>query len=364
MRDRATELERIWKKIYTLILQRNISQNELLIRCQEKGYYINQPDLSKLFNGRTSLNLYQYMAFCDVLGLNAFGISEECRRDGLMNLHNTALAVDPALDVFKGFFGTYHCFFISTDKYGDKIHKATLCLKPSSNGQYCKALFELPLPDERDESGNMKKKLYYGQMVIASTVATGWCILEGENVPELSVLAFRHRSFVIKNVQCRLALALTTSSGSSKTPTCHKIFIVRDDDFDIDDLKEIEPYLRFAWQNQDILVPEKKMEQLFSETTEKETDSEETISKKTAKLLKNAFGNAKVASYYEINEDRLLRANRGSDRKEIAAALAQVLGALDLPHILQIVENDDERTFELLDAWRQRKSQNSDKPGN
>ncbi len=345
MKDRTVELEELWKKIYTLILQRNLSQNELLISCREKGYDISQPDLSKLFNGRTSLNLYQYMAFCDVLGLNAFGISERCRYGGMINLHNTALAVEPRQDVFKGFFGTYRCFFISTDKYGDKIHKAELTFKSSSDERYCEAVLELPLLDEWDSSGNVKKKLYSGQLVIASTIGTGWCILEGENVPELSVLAFRHRSFVIKDVQCRMALALTTSSGSNKTPTCHKAFIVRDKNFEICDLKEIEPYLRFFWRDQDILITKKKMEELFSGAAGEET----------ARLLKNAFEDARLESYYEINEDRLLRANRGIGRKDIAAAFAHVLGAMELPHILQIVDDDDERTFELLNAWRKQK---------
>lgn len=334
MKKKEEVLRQLRKALQEQIRRKNISQSELVNLCHEKGYDIRQPELSKLINGKTSLNLYQYVALCDVLELET-SVAVKGQREvaGAIGLQNRSLDVHPDSDAFNGFLGRYSCFFFSTDRYGHKLHRAELILEKSKDGQYCRAGFELPLEDELNGKGYNSSKKYEGQLIIGRNVGTGYCILEGVNVPEISVIAFRHRSFLVKHAECRIALALTTSSGEVKAPTCHKMFMVFGEAVDADDLKDILPYMNF-YPDHDILISQEEMEKLYAG--------------EAGELLKSACKNLMPVPYYEVGEELLRKGNKAASRKDIALAMARILEKGDLLHMVQVMESDDSRAFELL----------------
>lgn len=80
-----------------------------------------------------------------------------------------------------------------------------------------------------------------------------------ELIGELSVIEFRHRSFFVKEVECRMGLALTTSAGENKLPVTQKIFIARKQITE-ELAQAILPFLKFT--EDEILITEEKLEEL------------------------------------------------------------------------------------------------------
>lgn len=70
-------------------------------------------------------------------------------------------------------------------------------------------------------------KLYEGEVIISQRLGVAYCVLVNELTGELNVIEFRHRSFFVNEVECRMGLALTTSADESKLPVTQKIFMTR-----------------------------------------------------------------------------------------------------------------------------------------
>ncbi len=334
MKEKDDVLTGLWNEIYDVIQKKGISQIELLHSCMQKGYSVSQPELSKLMNHKAVLNLYQYAALCDALGLQTLHERKSGDASAVLGLKNRDLVVGPGEKAFDGYKGEYKAYFEATDKYDHRVQVAECRIASSEDDSFCEVFFELPT-DILDENGQAIVKRYRGQLVIGDSIGTGYCVLEGVNVPELCFVAFRHRNFMLKQAECRLGLVLTTSEGEIKTPTAHKIYLVRSDQNSYD-LNEIVPYLKFMPDNEVLISAD-----ILNGLMEDEQDPR-------AAVLKRAFKDSRPELFYEVSEEMLRKGKRNMNRFEIAEIFSLVLEKAELSYMARVTEWEDSRTYDLL----------------
>lgn len=252
--------EQVRRNLQNELKSRRISQTQLLKRSEEIGYYLTQPELSKLLAGKTPVTLYQITALAQALSVPIEQlVSGEKRSERLLNIGGKAFVTDPTDEAYNGYLGTYFTILHSTSPFEDRWLSGKLTLSASNEEDgFCKAMFELDT-GERDKKGYSVIKLYEGEVLISPRLGVAYCVLVNELIGELSVIEFRHRSFFVKEVECRMGLALTTSAGENKLPVTQKIFIARKQ------IKEelaqaILPFLKLA--EEEIFITKEQLEEL------------------------------------------------------------------------------------------------------
>ena len=122
-----------------------------------------------------------------------------------------------------------------------------------SKGQdICEAVFELDTGEKNN--GKSIIKLYQGQLII-SKMGVAYCILANDKIGEISMIEFRHRGFLINQVESRLGLVLTTAAGGKRDPVIHQILLSR---YYIknDELHRIKPFLKLEDKDQCLIKKE------------------------------------------------------------------------------------------------------------
>lgn len=220
--------EQVKKNLQLEMKRRHISQMQLLKKCKELGYHLTQPELSKLLSGKTPITLYQMTAFASALDTSVEQLVSGAKRsERLLNIGGKSFVSDPKDEVYNGYLGTYFTILHSTSPFEDRWLSGKLTLSASKEMDgYCKASFELDT-GEKDKKGHSLIKLYEGEILISPYLGVAYCVLVNELIGELSVIEFRHRSFFVKEVECRIGLVLTTSAGENKLPLTQKIFMAR-----------------------------------------------------------------------------------------------------------------------------------------
>ena len=158
-KEKTDCLDKVWERTETLMKKHKISQTDMVKLCQQKGYSVQQPEISKLKSKKCRITLYQAMAFADVLGVPVDylvngGVNENTIR---FSLDNRFVTQADARE-FRGILGEYHTLFHSTAEMEDKWLDGKLILSKSSEG-ICRAEFTL-WTGERNSAGiNIMKKL-------------------------------------------------------------------------------------------------------------------------------------------------------------------------------------------------------------
>ena len=252
--------EQVRRNLQNELKSRRISQTQLLKKSEEIGYHLTQPELSKLLAGKTPITLYQITALAQALSVPIEQlVSGEKRSERLLNSGGKAFVTDPKDEAYKGYLGTYFTILHSTSPFEERWLSGKLTLSASQEADgYCKARFELDT-GERDKKGHSVIKLYEGEVLISPRLGAAYCILVNEAIGELSMIEFRHRSFFVKEVACRMGLALTTSAGENKLPVTQKIFIARKQ-ITKELAQAILPFLKFT--EDEILITKEQIEEL------------------------------------------------------------------------------------------------------
>ena len=76
-----------------------------------------------------------------------------------------------------------------------------------------------------DVSGQKITKNYTGDMIISVSFSSCYCSLINSEIGELCFLFFHHMFLFSQEIICRVGGVLTTSSGSNRRPTMHRMVI-------------------------------------------------------------------------------------------------------------------------------------------
>lgn len=206
-----------------------MSQTKLAEKCREAGYQVSQPEISRLLTEKGTMTLYQAIAFADVLDMPLEQLLNGAGRPEGIFLGNLGEAFVTNSDAkeFDGLQGKYHVLFHSTGADEEKVLEGTLQIGRALGEKMCRVRFTLDT-GEYDRQGDPVQKQYEGQTVIAPMSEIIYCILSSERQGEISILTFRYRSFKVKDMACRMGLALTVSAGEQRFPVAHKLFISRE----------------------------------------------------------------------------------------------------------------------------------------
>ncbi len=227
----------IWERVKKILEERKISQVGLRAMCEEEGYSVSQPEISRLFSGKARLTLYQLIAFSDALRIpfgqfihpatNA-GILQISEDHANFQISGDSFITNPNQGAYDGYLGEYHTVFHSTDpNEPDKFLFGKIRFDKNEKRHICEVTFILDT-GEIDHKKEAIEKEYHGQLVISARMNVGYCILLNERMGEICTLEFRHRSFLVKQAQCRLGMVLTVSAGELKRPVVQRILLCRE----------------------------------------------------------------------------------------------------------------------------------------
>ena len=242
-----------WEKIKGILEKRHISQVKFTSMCLEQGYKISQPEISKLYSGKIPLSLYQLVAFSEVLDISADYLINDRSQYRRFQTQGEKFIRNPSDDAFKGYLGTFYTIFCSTSPFEeDRIIRGKMHFRLSKGQDICEAVFELDTGEKNN--GKSIIKLYQGQLII-SKMGVAYCILANDKIGEISMIEFRHRGFLINQVESRLGLVLTTAAGGKRDPVIHQILLSR---YYIknDELHRIKPFLKLEDKDQCLIKKE------------------------------------------------------------------------------------------------------------
>lgn len=319
--------------------RRHMSQAQFLIKCEQLGYHLTQPELSKLLSGKAPVTLYQVTAFAKVFGTSVEQLVTG--REGterILNIHGKAFITDPQDEAYNGYMGTYYALLHSTSPFEANWLSGKLTFSPSDGlNEFCSAIFELDT-GERDKRDQSIIKRYKGELIISRWLGAAYCLLLNESIGELSIIQFRHRNFFVKQVECRMGLVLTTSAGESKLPTAEKIFLSRER-LSEKEYSQIQPYLKFT--EEELVIAGKDLEKLASSFT----DIEFTTLKEEGR-----------ATEYFLLDERTLRGKGVSvNRQERAQLIREVRERAVAPWLYCISEREDSLVYETEKGIRSKK---------
>lgn len=330
-------------------------QNMTLAALAEKTQ-INPSTLSKITKKKTKLSLEHLFSICNVLKIEPSKIFEtpseyaqSFQKDsGLFqeNLftQNATLIRNPEHVAFNGYIEqTYYVYFYSTISSEISLISGSLSFRASDDRTYCKAKFDLHT-GKKDSYGNDILKKYEGELLISLSMRCCYCILANSVTGELCFLNFRHMYLFNQPLICRVAAALTTSSGESKLPTLHRAFIshkklqfTNDNHSDLDFIQG-----QLHLNNSQIIIEKDLFDGKYAEM--RKTNK---ISENVQRLIDTVLTEACEYNCYILDETRI-RCENFSDAEKIKAI--NILRNLSTaPKYNKISPKTDEFLFKCLE---------------
>lgn len=318
-------------RINKIMNVRHITQSRLVEMCQSAGYSISQPEVSKILSGKSKPTVFFLVALGEVLGVSLDYLTGGGRSESVLMLEGKNFAVDPGVDEeFQNITGEYWVYYETTDPYDDKVLTGELYLENNGAG-YCEARLCIHTGEYRD--GSEVDKNYKGQLVISHRMRAAYCFLYSSKVAEICLVLFRYRSFAIREMTCRLGMAVTMSSGEKKMPTAHKLLITREK-LDKKALNMVIPYLRF--QTEGIRISEYGIADAIEKYPEYE--------KQFSELLRIARRSEQMV----INEDDIRLTDRKLSQIQVAQLKSILIRESDALRNVKLVEEEDSQVFYLI----------------
>lgn len=311
-----------------------MSQTQLAEKCKEAGYQVSQPEISRLLAEKGTMTLYQAIAFADVLDMPLEHLLNGAGRPEGIFLGNLreAFITDPDAKEFDGLQGKYYVLFHSTGADEEKVLEGMLQIGRMPGEKVCRVRFVLDT-GVCDRQGNPIRKQYEGQTVIAPAAETIYCILSSERQGEISILAFRYRSFKVRDMACRMGLVLTVSAGEQRFPAAHKLFISRDKL--TGNLRDnILQMLRLS--NYEFKVSERTLE---------------TIKEQYPKYVPvcNELRGKEFQRYITVNENIFWQENGAIEKKELLELLLLLKKMENIPYYLSVRRDEDRYSYFLYE---------------
>lgn len=299
--------------IKEIMNKKNISQGQL---ATNSG--IGQSTISKFLSGDTKMSLIHIAKICKALKVCPEEIlaldpsSGEISSDERSQPEETSFFIkNPDHLAYKGYKNSYHVYFNSTVSSETELRHGILYLDSSDANTSCLASLKL-YTGQISETGEQIVKYYTGQMYISLSMASCYCILFSKDIGELCFFVFHHMFLLNANLVCRMACAVTTSSGENRRPTMHRLLISRlkldIDDHSGKDFNFIKSQLKL--NNSDIILSKTAYEELLKK-------EEETISSEEMQQLILEFErNRHIEEFYTIDEGKI-RSLKAEKQKKI-----------------------------------------------
>ena len=286
------------EKIKNICDENNISQGRLSTLTG-----IAQPTISKIFSGEIKMGLAHIAKFCKALNIDPGEIitfkeksvsnfkNDECHND-------STLIYNPSHLAFKGYVGKFNVYFKSTISTEEEILHGLLEFFPSDDGKTCSA--DLLLYTGKTKSGSKITKHYKGKLIISISMSSCYCTLISEEIGEMCFLVFDHMFLFNEDLICRMACAITTSSGGNRRPTMHRLLVCKDElnilDNQSDDYKFLSGHLKL--NSSDITISEAQL--MAIENNEKMIDIKQ--------IINNLKQNSEKETLYKIDEANIRNA--------------------------------------------------------
>lgn len=291
----------VLKRIKTEYNNKNMSQESISLTTG-----ISQSTISKIFSGDSRITLNNFFKICKALNVNPEYIVSQNENEKKKTLGNKydndgVLISNPSHLAFNGYLGKYNLYFKSTISTEDEMLHGELNFFPSKDNKSCVA--DLLLYTGKTKDGSKITKHYTGELIISLSMSSCYCILVSEEIGEMCFLVFDHMFLFNENLVCRMACAITTSSGGNRRPTMHRLLICKEElnisDNQSDDFKFLNGHLKL--NSSDIIISESKLS--FIENEEKRAD--------IITIIKNLKENSKKYVFYKIDEASIRNAQYG-----------------------------------------------------
>ncbi len=290
-----------------------ISQEKLCERVNNrinktaKSYLLSQKKLSRIENGFHSIyipietvkvlneicNIPDEIS-CPFMGLMMNNIAESIENPILIKEHGEILT-QPIGTELNSYLGKYFCYFYSTDSANSKLIEGEMVLSiDEQKHDTCVAQFTI-----YEESKPIK--IYNGQFFINRHYRMSYCVLIGESYQEVSVLFSNHFNATIKKNLLNVALVLTTSAGSQKRPTMHRMIITRKKP-DNKQLTILKAQLKL--NTDELWISEEELQTLKNDLIN-DPILDDTHIKEISKCIDYIMNNGHKETYYHIPESVL-----------------------------------------------------------
>lgn len=204
-----------------------ISQNNLAQILQNKyKIKMSQSTISSIEHGERikHLPLNVLDALKDCLSLSediySLAIPSNSDDDWLHIMGHNYLITEAIAPQIANYLGNYYCVFRSTETSKDKLIHCQMELLKAHDGS-CDVVLKLPIKERN------KTKEYRGKFFINTYFDTCYIILCGKKFQEISMMiAPLFKGTTLQN-KFITPLVLTTSAGTHKRPTAHRMLISR-----------------------------------------------------------------------------------------------------------------------------------------
>lgn len=313
--------------------KRNIEQKELILACKKVGMPISQPDISKIYSAKKSINIYQLTAVCKVLNkpMEFFVMEEDRQRKDFCDPRGAQALVDSGSEV-ETYKGCFHFYYLSTALGEDKILHGILVIDEKCG------YYELGLTLDtgtKDRQGETIIKEYTGRILVSSALGGAYLIFKSHAIGEVSMICIRHRNYSVKDMECRIGLVLTISAGEAKEPTAHRCLLIRNE-LNKDILEEMRPWLRMVSKR--ICINKDKLEKILTEVASKYPDCQDEIEK-----IRRTPSVDEVELYVDTMKNQL-----SMKKEEFSYLLSLLYGAANTSENYNVSQFDDVQFYEKL----------------
>lgn len=231
---RKTEyLMKIRNRIRKVIEDNELSQADVLAQATAHGYNLRQSTLSKIMNDCSSMSITNIIHIANTLNLDLNDLFSESdnmevrlREPIRSDQKQTRLISDPESHEMYPYLGEYHAYFFSTISSEDNILSGKLSFFKSPDEKKTLASFTFET-GKRDSNNQPIKKEYSGELILSPTMSAAYCTLVSEDIGEISYLIFNYKPINYEKLKCKIALVLTSSAGSNRIPTAHRMILSR-----------------------------------------------------------------------------------------------------------------------------------------
>lgn len=320
--------------------KRGIKQVQLIDLCESAGMKISQPDISKIYSGKKTLNLHQFAVICKVLKMpmeSFTWLGEDGGREDFCNPNNSKTLHDTGNEL-KCYVGKYYFYYLSTASGEDKILKGELFVREKEEYYTLKLCLDTGVSDRQGEE---IFKEYAGRIIVSSSLGAAYLMLKSELIGEICMVCIRHRRYSIKDMECRVGLALTMSAGEEKIPTVHRCLLLRDD-IAGEQLEDLRPWMNLI--HADISIEKDRLISVLEE-------EEKKYPQYTRQL--NSLKEASVSKeIIELSVDNI--------RRQLPMKRTELMGFLSLLHRnsrsvknYKVSQSDDIRFYEEMESLKE-----------
>lgn len=342
---------KIIERINAILEQNNIKQLDLANRCK-----ISQSSLSKLLKGEMRMTLQHIFNICMALHIqpeDLLSLGKNCSDDlsdmeftlsdntGLFNeqyINEQIMIRDKNHPAFNGFKNnTFYIYLYSTISSESCLLDGTLSFSTQGTS-FCQA--QLVLNTGRlDINGSPVQKIYSGEMIISLTMGACYCVLTNPEIGEICFLNFKHMFLFNRDLECRVGIISSTSSGGNRLPVTQRILLskrqlhVKEDD--PADLEFVQGQLRL--NNAKILVSKNSLDALQKKYAD---------NAKLTEFFQSLQGWSVPEEYYLLDEANIKNLSAASDIKAEGLGILRNLSAASKYN--KVSTKTDEFTFEYI----------------